>query len=64
VIISNGKEPISQDHLARNANRFVIVLVIVQRKKQIQENGMNQGKLKRRPVVIATVRREKKSKPS
>jgi len=43
MIIFNGKEPISQDHLARNANRSVIVFVIVQRKKQIQENGMNQG---------------------
>jgi len=40
--------------LSRNAYRFVIVtvFVVVQRGKYFWENGMNQGKLESKPVVI------------
>ena len=46
--------PSAKDILSRNGYRLVIVFVIVQRGKHFWENGMNQGKLERIPVVIVT----------
>jgi len=53
-IFSHLGNPSAKDILSRNAYRFVIVFVIVQRGKHFWENGMNQGKLERRPAVIVT----------
>ena len=53
-IFSHLGHPSAKDILSSNAYRFVIVFIIVQRGKHFWENGMNQGKLERRPVVIVT----------
>jgi len=53
-IFSHLGHPSAKDILSRNAYRFVIAFAIVQRGKHFWENGMHQGKLERRPVVIVT----------
>ena len=53
-IFSHVGHPSAKDILSRNAYRLVNVFVIVQSGKHFWENGMNQGKLERRPVVIVT----------
>ena len=53
-IFSHLGHPSAKDILSRNAYRFTIVFITVQRGKHFWENGMNQGKLERRPVVIVT----------